>query len=93
MRSYSFFIEDVRYSVPTLKFVTVKDLARARELAIYELAASTSHVCVEVFEGEQPLFRLDRPDRIGVTSDPLHKPPCRALARAANDHAGVRLKI
>jgi hypothetical protein len=92
VRSYSFFIEDIRYSVPTLKFVTVKDLARARELAVYELAASPSHVCVEVFEGEQPLFRLDRPDRTDITSEQLRKPPRRTVNSAANDHAGVRLK-
>ena len=61
MRDYSFFIEDARYAVPTLKFVVAKDLMRAKELALYELAASPSHRAVDVYQGERSLFRIDRP--------------------------------
>lgn len=62
MRTFSFFIEDERSSVPTLEFVTVKTLGRARALAAERLASSAHHLSVEVVDGERLLFRLARPE-------------------------------
>jgi len=60
MRTFSVFIEDERYSVPTLMFVVAADELRARELAIRELDASKNHLSVEVQESGQFLFRQTR---------------------------------
>lgn len=57
MRTFSFFIHDRRYSVPTLRLVLTSDEERARELAQRELMASEHHYCVDVDEDGRPLFR------------------------------------
>ena len=61
MRDYSFYIEDDRYTVPTLLFVTTKDNASARRLARAKLRASPHHLSVEVFDGDRPQFKLAPP--------------------------------
>ena len=60
MRTSSLYIEDDRYPVPTLVFVTVRDKARANEIAKGRLAASSHHLTVEVWEDGTLLFRAER---------------------------------
>lgn len=60
MRTFSFYIHDRRYSVPTLQLVTVRDEERARELARQRLDETEEHLAVEVVEGQTELFRLSR---------------------------------
>lgn len=60
MRTFSFYIHDRRYSVPTLHIVTVRDEDRARELAQQRLEDGDHHLVVEVLEGQTELFRLER---------------------------------
>ncbi|MDO9472721.1 MAG: hypothetical protein Q7J28_06660 [Caulobacter sp.] len=60
MRTFSFYIHDQRYSVPTLQIVTVRDEERARELAQQRLYEGEHHLAVEVVEGQDELFRLER---------------------------------
>ena len=60
LRTFSFYIHDQRYSVPTLQIVTVRDEARARELAQQRLDEGEHHLAVEVVEGQTELFRLAR---------------------------------
>ncbi len=62
MRTFSLFIEDTRYSVPTLVLATVKDESRIRELARARLEESPFHVAVEVREGDLYLFSLPQRD-------------------------------
>ncbi len=59
MRTYWFLIEDDRYSVPTLQFVTARDEGAARRIAHTRLADSPHHKRVEVLEDDRFLFRLD----------------------------------
>lgn len=60
MRTFSFYIHDKRYSVPTLQLVTVRDEARARELARQRLEETDHHLYIEVVEDQTELFRLGR---------------------------------
>ena len=60
MRTFSFYIHDKRYSVPTLQLVTVRDEARARELARQRLEETDHHLYIEVVEDQTELFRLCR---------------------------------
>ncbi|MDP2260354.1 MAG: hypothetical protein Q8J89_11630 [Caulobacter sp.] len=62
LRTFSFYIHDRRYSVPTLQIVTVRDEGRARELAQQRLDEGEHHLAVEVVEGQDELFRLERQD-------------------------------
>jgi len=60
IRTFSFYIHDRRYSVPTLQLVTVRDEARARELARLRLEETEEHLYIEVLEDQTELFRLSR---------------------------------
>lgn len=60
MRTFSFYIHDRRYSVPTLQLVTVRDENRARELARARLEETEHHLSIEVVEDQTELFRLSR---------------------------------
>jgi hypothetical protein len=60
LRTFSFYIHDQRYSVPTLQIVTVRDEERARELAQQRLAEGEHHLAIEVVEDQVELFRLER---------------------------------
>ena len=62
MRTFSFYIQDRRYSVPTLQIVTVRDDARARELAQQRLDENEHYMSIEVVEEQSELFRLERQD-------------------------------
>lgn len=65
MRTYTFFIEDDRYGVPTLLFVTAKDERAARRRARAELADSPHYRGIEVREDDRLLFRLVPPVYVG----------------------------
>jgi hypothetical protein len=60
VKTFSFFIYDRRYSVPTLQFVLVADEARARELARAELLASPEHIAIDVRDEQNAVFREER---------------------------------
>lgn len=57
MRTYALYIEDDRYSVPTLQFVTAAADDEVRRIA-KELLAKPHHRKVEVREGDTVLFQL-----------------------------------
>jgi len=61
-QTYSCFIQDRRYSVPTLRLLEARDAAAIRELALRELLASDDHREVEVRgEDGELIFRKARP--------------------------------
>lgn len=60
MRTYSCFVTDDRYSVPTLTFMMVADEALARELALRRLLESPHHRQVELLEDGEPVFSRRR---------------------------------
>ena len=59
MQTYALYIDDDRYSVPTLLFVTANDDTAVRRIAREKLS-EPHHKAVEVLEGEQILVRLER---------------------------------
>lgn len=63
MRTYSYFIHDDRYSVPTLQFAVVPDEDRARELARLQLMSSPHYLSIEVHENGRAVFRQERSGR------------------------------
>ena len=64
MAAFAFFIEDDRYTVPTLEFALAPNAARARQLASERLTASPHHLSVLVHEDGQQIFRVVRPGRL-----------------------------
>ena len=58
MRTFQIYIDDDRYSVPTLHLATVAGEARALEIAKRLLEDSDHHLGVEVCEEGKPLFGL-----------------------------------
>jgi hypothetical protein len=70
MRTFHFFIEDERYTVPTLAIVTVRDERRALELARQRLEESPHHLAVEVCEDDASLARIVRDRRTLAASIP-----------------------
>jgi hypothetical protein len=58
VRTFSFYIHDVRYSAPTLQLVQAPDEAEARRRAQAWLDESDHHLAIEVFEDDQPVLRL-----------------------------------
>jgi len=65
MQTFELFIEDDRYTVPTLEFVPVGDAARARQVAAERLFVSMHHQSVEVrFDNERICYlsRSARPE-------------------------------
>ncbi len=66
MQTFTFYIADTRYGVPTIEFVTTVDRDRAREHAIERLTASAHHTAVDVYHGELLLFKVSQED---VASD------------------------
>ena len=57
MRTYTLYIEDDRYSVPTLLFVSASDDASARRIAREKLS-DPHHLAVELREDERVICRL-----------------------------------
>jgi hypothetical protein len=60
MRTFTFFVHDDRYSVPTVDFVMADDADKARALAAQRLLASSHHRNVEVSENGGVLFNVLR---------------------------------
>lgn len=60
MRTFSYFIQDDRYSVPTLQFAVVPDEQRALELARRQLMSSQHYWSIEVHENGRAVFRQSR---------------------------------
>lgn len=61
MHTYSLYVEDDRYSVPTLEFVTASDVTAALRVASAKLADSPHHRGVEVREDDRFLIELKAP--------------------------------
>ena len=60
VRTFSCFITDDRYSVPTLTFLMVADERLAREMAIRRLLESPHHRQIELIEGGERVFMRRR---------------------------------
>jgi hypothetical protein len=60
MRSFALYIQDVRYSVPTLEFIVAEDEAGARALAQRLLDQSRDHVSITATEDNLPIFVVSR---------------------------------
>lgn len=60
MRTFSLYLDDDRYSVPTLEFLTVRDEARAREIASRRLFESEHYRRASLVEGDDPVCVLTR---------------------------------
>ena len=60
MRTFTYFVYDDRYSVPTVDFVMAGDADLARSLAAQRLLASSHHRNVEVSENGGVLFNVLR---------------------------------
>jgi hypothetical protein len=58
--TYTLFIRDERYTVPTMAFLDVANLERAAQLAKERLVASRFHVSVELCREDKPLAHFDR---------------------------------
>jgi hypothetical protein len=61
LKTYTLYIHDDRYSVPSLDAVTVRDDERAREVAKDRLAASPQYRLIEVWEDDRFIGRFERP--------------------------------
>jgi hypothetical protein len=59
VQTYALYVDDDRYSVPTLLFVTANDDTAVRRIACEKLS-EPHHKAVEVLEGEQMLVRIER---------------------------------
>lgn len=60
LRTFSCFVTDDRYSVPTLTFMLVADETLARELALRRLLESPHHRKIELLENGEPVFTRRR---------------------------------
>lgn len=60
MASYTLFVHDDRYSVPTFYMISVANDERALELADEKLRSSAHYRQVEVFDGERLVGAIDR---------------------------------
>ena len=70
MRTFSCFITDDRYSVPTLTFLLVADEQLAREMALRRLLESPHHRTVELRENGERIFERKRLSPDGLTDAP-----------------------
>jgi hypothetical protein len=70
MRDFTFYVQDERYTVPTVVFVTVADAVRAAELAVERLHESPYHLQVELREEDEPLARVDREGAVWLNAAP-----------------------
>jgi ribosome-binding protein aMBF1 (putative translation factor) len=60
MRTFTFFLTDRRYTVPTVAFITAVDVGRAVEIARQQLDASPHHLAIELRENDELVGRIDR---------------------------------
>ena len=72
MVTYSLYIDDTRYTVPTLLFVTLGDAAGLRDLARKKLNDSKHHLAVTAWAEDAFLFSLSRDEP--VTEAPRPNP-------------------
>ena len=61
MKTYTLYIHDDRYSVPSLDAMTVRDDARALEVGQNRLAASPHYHLIEVWEDDRFIGKFERP--------------------------------
>ena len=60
MASYTLFVHDDRYTVPTFYLMTVASDGRAMDLAEEKLRSSPHYLRVEVFEADRLVGAVDR---------------------------------
>lgn len=82
MRTFSFYIHDVRHIVPTLAFVTVSDEQTARDMAKERLMESLNHLAIEVRENDWLLFSLDRNGAMWINHEARESMSATPLAAA-----------
>ncbi|HZZ88010.1 MAG TPA: hypothetical protein VFE13_06710 [Caulobacteraceae bacterium] len=58
MRTFTFFMVDERYGVPTMDMISAPDEVRAAVLAQRRLAESDYHLEIEVRENDAPVARV-----------------------------------
>jgi len=68
MATFTFYIRDDRYDVPTMDFVIAQGETGARALAVDRLLVSAHHTAVDVYEGEALRFSVT----LGEAGRPLH---------------------
>jgi hypothetical protein len=84
MRTFSFYIHDVRHIVPTLAFAIVSDEQRAREVAKERLMESLDNLAVEVRENDLLLFSLDRNGAMWVNHEARKSMPGSRLTEGTS---------
>lgn len=62
MRLFKLLVHESRAPAPSLELMTVRDSARARELAAKRLRDSPRSERIEVWEGDVSLFDITRAD-------------------------------
>jgi len=60
MPTFTMFIRDERYAVPTVDLINAANVERAAQIAKDRLVESRHHLAVELCEDDQPLARFDR---------------------------------
>jgi hypothetical protein len=60
LKTYTLYIHDDRYSVPSLDAVTVRDDARAREVGANRLTVSPHYQLIEVWEDDRFIDKFER---------------------------------
>jgi hypothetical protein len=60
LKTYTLYIHDDRYSVPSLDAVTVRDDERAREVGANRLAVSPHYQLIEVWEDDRFVGKFER---------------------------------
>ena len=68
MRTYTIFVEDDRYSVPTLAMIDTSSRARAEQVTLEKLTESPHHRAVELRLGDKLVYRRARSDDPGPSS-------------------------
>ena len=59
LKTYTLYIHDDRYSVPSLDAVTVRDDARAREVSQNRLMVSPHYRLIEVWEDDRFIDKFE----------------------------------
>jgi hypothetical protein len=60
LKTYTLYIHDDRYSVPSLDAVTVRDDDRAREVGKNRLTVSADYRLIEVWEDDRFIDKFER---------------------------------
>ncbi len=67
MATFTFYVRDTRYNVPTLAIVDVADEVEARVAAMMLLLESEHHIAIDAYEGERLRFSLTLADEGDAT--------------------------